>query len=775
MDIKKMKEMSLWDITTLVIGIFSVTGLLFCYLQEDFTYRAPGYLLSYLLLFIFSFLVYRIIVRLSAKREKRAGLLIAVLITSVIFGSLDIFPPLAKWEEDSVYLRFRYSRPNNALFESEMDGNLVVSYVPPEKVRSDIQIIGITSDTINAINGKWPLPWKTYADIINVFAESDNVVMFDIFFLDYKLEQMSVLQEALTKAQNPVLFDYPMESRAELKTDIKNLKKRMAILRKRFRLQNVTDPDNIGRVLFSFPHPPIESVAELSQGLGFANVIKFDGEKSRAMPLIVKLENQGEAKQTEYYPSIALQVVCKYYGVDVVKDTEVRMGEYIKIKNIPKKELTRFNFQVKKLETRDIMTKPNSQREIKIPIDEYGLMQINYVGGFHSFRKHNLHEVARDWNEEYLFNNRVENQIFLVAMYYASGVNTPRDLHNSPFGEISGIEHHANAINTILNQDFMQETGRIWNLLLYLTIGLLLGFLSPRLPIWGGFLMITLMMITTGWLAFFVFRQFNLITPFPSLLVQQVVIFFSIIGYRIFAEEENVKYIRNTFSKFVSADVVNELLKDPSKIALGGTKREVTIFFSDIRGFTSISESLSPEELVQFLNEYLSAMTNIVLVYKGTIDKYMGDAIMAFWGAPIDLEDHAYYACVCALAQLETLKQMQAEWQKKNQPIIDIGIGLNSGQAVVGNMGSAYRMEYTCMGDTINLGSRLEGSNKMYGTNIIISEYTYEKVKQRIYARELDLVKVKGKNHPVRIYELMALKDQQDMQRIQKPLSQTKK
>lgn len=147
--------------------------------------------------------------------------------------------------------------------------------------------------------------------------------------------------------------------------------------------------------------------------------------------------------------------------------------------------------------------------------------------------------------------------------------------------------------------------------------------------------------------------------------------------------------------------------------------------------------------------------------------------VMRSWhsgGAPVPLEDHAYYACVAALAQLDHLKVLQQKWAERNVPVIDIGIGLNSGPAVVGNMGSSHRMEYTCMGDTINLGSRLEGSNKMYTTNVIISEYTYEKVKDRVVARELDLVRVKGKTQPVRIYELLGITNPEDMEKMKRPL-----
>ncbi|HMV46110.1 MAG TPA: adenylate/guanylate cyclase domain-containing protein, partial [Leptospiraceae bacterium] len=149
------------------------------------------------------------------------------------------------------------------------------------------------------------------------------------------------------------------------------------------------------------------------------------------------------------------------------------------------------------------------------------------------------------------------------------------------------------------------------------------------------------------------------------------------------------------------------------------------------------------------------------------------DAIMAFWGAPVDLEDHAYYACIASLIQMDKLEKLQNSWKERNLPSIDIGIGLNTGYAVVGNMGSSQRMDYTCMGDTINLGSRLEGSNKTYGTNIIISEYTYERVKDRVYARELDLVQVKGKTHPVRIYELIGLVNDDDIKKVTKPIVTT--
>ncbi|MCB1172568.1 MAG: CHASE2 domain-containing protein [Leptospiraceae bacterium] len=374
------------------------------------------------------------------------------------------------------------------------------------------------------------------------------------------------------------------------------------------------------------------------------------------------------------------------------------------------------------------------------------------------------------FDEETTLKSRYENKISLVAMYYATGVDTAKDVHLSPYGTMAGIEHQAYAINTILNQDFSHQASNGLNLLILLVIAIIIGVFQPRLSTIMSFVLSFLIALVFIALTVYVsFGVYSLIHVFPTVIIEQFIILISFIGFRVFAEEENVKYIRNTFSKFVSQDVVDELLTNPEALKLGGAKKEVSVFFSDVRGFTTISEKLGPEELVQLLNEYLSVMTDLIIEYSGTIDKYMGDAIMAFWGAPVENDDHAYYTCVCAIAQYAALQDLQKIWTERGVPAIDIGIGINTGPAVVGNMGSKARMDYTLMGDTVNLGSRLEGITKQYGVKIVISEYTYERVKERVYARELDLVRVKGKLEPVRIYELMGLKDDQDLEALRKP------
>jgi adenylate cyclase len=764
------KKPTILDLIGLILAAAGFGIIVYSVLDpEAESYRL--YLLTgNLLILLSSYFFYKFLERFTPNKQNSGSIWLAFVVGICVFTVSQTFNPMLELEEGSVSSRFVILRGSNTVAEKEGESGRIefTKYDPPPKARDDIQIIGITTNSLEKLQGTWPLPWQLYADIIKNFANSSNMLMFDIFFVDYKPGQTEAMVDALKQNRN-VLFDYPMETSSESRSSVKNLDERIEILRK-FRLKHVEDDALYDYSWVKFPQPPIEPIAALSSGLGFANVKKDDAGMNRKMPLVVKVPNLGPNREAEYYPSIDLLIIANYYGVDIQEDIHVKMGESVTIKNIPKKTITSFNRQTAKMETRDLMAKPNEEREVVIPIDWEGQMQINFAGGRYSFRSHEIFEVSTEWTEETV--EQFQHNIFLVAMYYATGRGASKDSHLSPFGDMSGIEHHAHAINTILNQDFLFNTPVFINFLTYILLAILIGFIQPRVSTVIGFAISLGMLITYSIISLYLFSEHNLITVLPSVLIEQTIIFVAIIGFRILTEEANVKYIRSTFSKFVSKDVVDELLKHPDSLALGGSKREITIFFSDVRGFTTISEALGPEELVKLLNEYLSAMTEIIIEYKGTIDKYMGDAIMAFWGAPVPLEDHAYYACVASLAQMEYLKVLQEKWKERKVPVIDIGIGLNSGLAVVGNMGSSHRMEYTCMGDTINLGSRLEGSNKMYGTNIIISEYTYEKVKDRVVARELDLVRVKGKTQPVRIYELLGITNPEDMEKMKRPLSQ---
>ncbi len=232
-------------------------------------------------------------------------------------------------------------------------------------------------------------------------------------------------------------------------------------------------------------------------------------------------------------------------------------------------------------------------------------------------------------------------------------------------------------------------------------------------------------------------------------------VFVAVTVYQYITEERQKRKIRSAFQFFVSPGVVNEILKDPGKLQLGGERKVLTVLFSDIRGFTHLSETLPPETLAKLLNLYLTPMTVTVFKYQGTLDKYMGDAIMAIFGAPLEQNDHAEKACHTALDMVEALQDLQKTWDINEVPEISIGIGINTGPMSVGNMGSNMLFDYTVVGDHVNLGSRLEKLNREYGTNIIISEFTHEHIQNAFMCRELDIVRVRGRREPVRIFELL--------------------
>lgn len=320
-----------------------------------------------------------------------------------------------------------------------------------------------------------------------------------------------------------------------------------------------------------------------------------------------------------------------------------------------------------------------------------------------------------------------------------------------------GVEIHANNIQTIITQQFLrdQSTLSAWAILFgFLIINLILfSFLKLRFAL--PLVVLEIFGMLMGGIISYELRIFvNVI--YPILLIS-----LSFVGsylLRFIMEQKERKFVEGAFGHYVNKAVVSQIIKNPKMLELGGSKRSITVFFSDIAGFTTISEKLKPEELVSFLNEYLQEMTAIILKYQGTLDKYEGDAIMAFWNAPIAQHDHALSTCLAAIENQAKLVQLRKKWASEGKPEVRIRIGINTGDAVVGNMGSMNRFDYTAMGDNVNLGSRLEGINKQYGTEIIISEATYQEVKEKLVARELDLIRVKGKNEPVRIYELIGEK-----------------
>lgn len=361
-----------------------------------------------------------------------------------------------------------------------------------------------------------------------------------------------------------------------------------------------------------------------------------------------------------------------------------------------------------------------------------------------------------------VYHNKTDSSYF-EGKIVLIGVTSPieHDDYTVPISnkDMPGVEIHANLVQSILTKDFLYYQGDVTTLGVIFLFALLTGILLFRFKMHVATIFVAVLAI--AYIFFSIIYTFDsgviMNILYPLLSVSMVYIALVVVYYR--TEERSRKWITSVFGKYVSPMVIDTLIKNPDSINLGGEKRNITVFFSDIRGFTSISERLAPEELVRLLNEYLTEMTSIIMKDQGLVDKYMGDAIMAFWGAPLDQPNHAEMACLSSLEMMDKLRELQKKWKGEGLPSFDIGIGLNSGDAIVGNMGSASRFDYTAMGDNVNLASRMEGLNKIYGTNIIITENTHKIVKDKFETRKLDVVKVKGKKKPILIYELLSQKD----------------
>ena len=473
--------------------------------------------------------------------------------------------------------------------------------------------------------------------------------------------------------------------------------------------------------------------------------------------------------EDSFVPAITLSLALHYFGKSL-SDAEVVIGKHVRIPSPTlydpdTGERQPYTIQVTpdRFDKDGNLIKPGLRRPvpfIDIPIDANGQMLINFMGpassdspdGIQTYTVRPYFGYAdkapgadpKTWHRSMAAANKI-----LMVGAFAQGMAS--DDKRTPFGIMYGIEVHANALNTILMDNFLIPVPVWTDVLILALLTFLVAFMTSRLP--TIFSLFATILLIAG--LFFgtaeIFDNNARLVNFSSPAIAMFFTFIAIVVYRAMTEERDKRMIRETFGKYLSPKVVDQLVDNPPE--LGGVDKNLTVLFSDIRSFTTLSESMSPQELVNHLNVYLTAMTDVVLDYGGYLDKYVGDEIMCFWGAPLPQADHAARACKCALRQMQRLKELNDAWP---EPIrINIGIGVNSGIMTVGNMGSPTRMNYTLMGDNVNLGARLEGTNKEYGTNIIISEFTYGLVKDEFVVRELDNIRVKGKNKPVLIYELV--------------------
>jgi adenylate cyclase len=560
-------------------------------------------------------------------------------------------------------------------------------------------IIALDSKTI-AVLGRWS-SWDRsyYARVIDKLREADaSVVVFDIGFFEPAPgddELARALRDAATPPSILKVVQPVIGSPSE---------------------SGARGPTRLDRI-----EQPLPSLREAAPIVGSANVIADLDGTVRTIPLLFNADGR-------YVPALSLAGIAQALS---------------QIQNL------------------DIDQQPPEFRFAgrKIPItDRYG-MRINYVGppsfpdGPQTFKTVSFVDVLEGKVDPGIFREKRVFVGLLGAQGFADDYWTP--VSTTVSGKMAGVEIHANAAATVEREAFFipedpaLTVGTI--LLLAVVAGLaptLLGIvkgLGAVIVLTASYFVFASQMFTGG-------RLVNILYPLLALALSYA----GTATYSVIFEQRHARFLRGAMGRYLSPAVMEEIVRRPELLRLGGEKREMTVLFSDIRGFTTFSEQLDPQELVTLLNEYLTAMTDVVYRYDGVLDKYMGDAIMAFWNGPVPQSDHARRACLTALDMLETLHALHDRWRERGIPRLDMGIGLNSGAMSVGNMGSDTRFDYTVMGDAVNLGSRLEGTNKEYHTNIVISQFTLDEVKEEGFVvRMLDLVAVKGKAQPVAVYELI--------------------
>ncbi|MBF0100419.1 MAG: CHASE2 domain-containing protein [Desulfobacterales bacterium] len=389
--------------------------------------------------------------------------------------------------------------------------------------------------------------------------------------------------------------------------------------------------------------------------------------------------------------------------------------------------------------------------------DDNSSFLIDFIGPTGSMQIKSYYQVLIDAVPKEL----IKDKIVLIGFASDTAVEIERavDAFPTPFFSFTrkpmfGVEIHANALNTLLNHCPLRYYTKAWLVGLFLVL-IFIPFFSRKRPILlvSSTVLITLGLGAVSLILFLVSGLVIDIVPTVNATVCSG-LWLGFMEYRASIKEK--KQLKGAFSQYVAPDVVNEVLRNPELLKLGGQKRQLSVLFSDIRNFTTLSEKLIPEQLVALLNSYLTSMTDKVFDYHGTLDKYIGDAIMAIFGAPIPYADHAKFACRTAVGMIDSLASLNPEWEAIGLPTPKIGIGINTGDMVVGNIGSNKRFDYTVIGDEVNLASRLEGITKSYKVFIVISESTRMGAGDNFVCRELDYVRVKGKAKPIQIYELIA-------------------
>jgi len=574
----------------------------------------------------------------------------------------------------------------------------------PTEPQSPVIVAAVDEESLDRI-GKWPWRRKIHAKFVDVMSKAGaKVIVFDVLF--YEADR-----------------DRPWDDAAFVKA-IKRSKRTISAFSFEFDILPIARTGEDGETELIdeeivMKGEPLPEIMDASRAVGFVNAWPDEDGSLRRADLTFDFEG-------EKYASLNLHAVSVAKGIpveEIIKDLPM-------IDGIPggwgydsKEVLVNFRGpQIPQLETFPTY----SYAEL---IDE---------------------NIPLEWIKEW-----VGGKIVLVG---ATALGT-FDHYNTPFQtQLPGVYFHANIVDNLWNGDFLTSANIGLTICLILLIGISGGIIVPRVTAWQVALSVFSFIGIFWYIGYILLAKklyyMELVAPTVSMAGSYISVFF----YRFIVEQKEKAGIKKAFGVYVNPHVVEQIAKNPDALKLGGEMRDMTVMFSDVAGFTSISEKLTPQELVQLLNLYLTSMTDTIMKYDGTVDKYEGDAIMAFWGAPLIQPNHSKQACIAVLENRERLKELNVELEKKGMHKLAARCGLNSGPMNVGNMGSSQKFNYTVMGDAVNLASRLEGANKQYGTYLMISEMTYDQVKEDVEVRELDLLRVKGKKVPIKVFELLDMK-----------------
>jgi adenylate cyclase len=636
----------------------------------------------------------------------------------------------------SVFILQFFSPRAIDLSMQRLDGlayDLKISHLPPwpDSV-TNIQIVDIDEQSLYDV-GRMPWPRKHFADLTTkLFAAGALVVVYDILFSEPQinsaqqvLDELSILNRDLTPDEKSVLlrqFDddrHFADAMSAGEVVLANLFHNNLSLKTGSLLEGSVEQSNLthSSVLqaYSGYATVIPKLANLSAGQGFMNSTEEADGVVRRTSLVAELNGK-------YYPSLALEAYRVYSLAEQISIDWYQAGDYSLVKSI-------------------------SVGSTHFPTDSQAKIIIPFRGRARTYSYTSAAEVLNDK----IIDSRFEQAVVFVgtsAVGLADLRTTPVEL-NFP-----GVEIQATVFDALMSPQSQPYRPDWWQgaiALELIALGMICVFIFPRIgPLVSIFFTLgclTLVVLFNLMLWYFYFIDIPLIAPF--FLVLALSVYFT--SYGFFAESFRRKLVKTMFAQYVPPAHIDRLLEDPNAVTLDGERKQLSVLFSDIRSFTSISETMPAHELKLWLNQYFSPITRVILEHDGTIDKYVGDMVMAFWGAPLEDEYHAHKSIAAAFSMLTALEQQNQIFLKEGKPQVQVGIGINTGEMNVGDMGSDFRKNYTVIGDAVNLGARLEGLTKYYGVDILVSEFTRVQAKQFKYLL-IDKVKVKGKVEPVTIY-----------------------